>query len=248
MNSGTCKWQVGVYTWVKSDNCNTDIALLIQRHFDTEPLKKWQTLKKKILLFCDTWLVGKYKRVPFNFCWHTLMRVLKSSSIEPPSLRYNQGQKSLFFVNCEIELLLGIRPHLKMEFPQWGCKGGQSATPDSEKFDKNRGKEGKIRKHWEERGKIGKKRQNLEGSFTLPLLTDRAGYTTEFPPPNPCLNVALNSGLTVWINIENGGGKSLMNMPEWSNIFCPDCSLPVLCMQLTLSTWRISQSEELETF
>ena len=46
-------------------------------------------------------------------------------------------------------------------------------------------KRGKIRKNREERGKIGEKEEksgrkgkNREGSFTLPLLTDRAGYAT----------------------------------------------------------------------
>ena len=47
------------------------------------------------------------------------------------------------------------------------------------------------------------------------------------PLPTPCLNVALNNGVRaciVWINIENGEqGKSLINMPEWSNTFGPDC-------------------------
>ena len=71
----------------------------------------------------------------------------------------------------------------------------QSATPDSEKFAKNREKEGKIRKN-RKKMKIGKKRQKKkkknqnktkqnkkqnkrEGSFTLSLLTDRAGYATD---------------------------------------------------------------------
>ena len=54
---------------------------------------------------------------------------------------------------------------------QWG----QSATPDSENFAKNREKEGKIRKKEEKSGRKGK---NREGSFTLPLLTERAGYAT----------------------------------------------------------------------
>ena len=36
----------------------------------------------------------------------------------------------------------------------------------------------KLRKNREKEGKIGKKRKNWEGSFTLPVLTDRAGYTT----------------------------------------------------------------------
>ena len=44
---------------------------------------------------------------------------------------------------------------------------GQSATPDNEKFAKNGEKE-------------GKKRKNREGSFTLSLLTDKAGYATSY--------------------------------------------------------------------
>ena len=55
----------------------------------------------------------------------------------------------------------------------WGAR--QSATPDSEKIAKNREKEGKIRKKEE---KLGRKGKNREGSCTLPLLTDRAGYAT----------------------------------------------------------------------
>ena len=49
----------------------------------------------------------------------------------------------------------------------------QSTTPDSEKFAKNREKEGTNQI------KSGKKRKNREVFFfTLPLLTDRAGYAT----------------------------------------------------------------------
>ena len=62
-----------------------------------------------------------------------------------------------------------------------GGSRGQSATPDSEKFAKNLEKEGKNQeksgKREEESGRKGK---NLEGSFTLPLLTDRAGYATMY--------------------------------------------------------------------
>ena len=47
----------------------------------------------------------------------------------------------------------------------------------------------------------------------------------------PCLNVALNSGVyagTVWVNIENGElGKSLINAPECSNTFGPNCRFPL---------------------
>ena len=40
----------------------------------------------------------------------------------------------------------------------------------------------KLSKNWEKEGenqeKLGRKGKNQEGSFTLPLLTDRAGYAT----------------------------------------------------------------------
>ena len=55
---------------------------------------------------------------------------------------------------------------------QWHSHGGQSATHDSKKFAKNQEKSEKKRK------KSGRKGKNWEGSFTLPLLTDRAGYAT----------------------------------------------------------------------
>ena len=57
-----------------------------------------------------------------------------------------------------------------------GGARGQSVPLDSEKDAKNRKKEGNIGK----KKKSGRKGKNLEGSFTLPLLTDRAGYATEF--------------------------------------------------------------------
>ena len=57
---------------------------------------------------------------------------------------------------------------------QWplGVKRGRGPPFESEKFAKNQEKEG------ENREKAGKKRKNQVGSFTLPLLTDRAGYAT----------------------------------------------------------------------
>ena len=68
----------------------------------------------------------------------------------------------------------------------YGCKqwrshwefGGQSATPDSEKIAKNREKEGKNLEKSRKKEKSGRKGKKQEGSFTLPLLTDRAGYAT----------------------------------------------------------------------
>ena len=44
---------------------------------------------------------------------------------------------------------------------------------------KIRKKRGKIQEKSGKRGNIGKKRQTLGRSFTLPLLTDKAGYATE---------------------------------------------------------------------
>ena len=64
----------------------------------------------------------------------------------------------------------------------WGGKGGR-VPPLMEKNAKNWEKEGKksgkVRKNREKRGKSGRKGKNREVSFTLPLLTDRAGYATD---------------------------------------------------------------------
>ena len=49
---------------------------------------------------------------------------------------------------------------------------------DSEKLAKNQEKEGKIRKNRGKKRKNREERQNREGSFSLPLLTDTAGYAT----------------------------------------------------------------------
>ena len=58
-----------------------------------------------------------------------------------------------------------------------GGQGGPSATPDSEKFAKNREKEGNHEKSGKKEEESGRKGKNREDSFTLPLLTDRAGYS-----------------------------------------------------------------------
>ena len=57
-----------------------------------------------------------------------------------------------------------------------GGSRGQSVPLDSETIPKNREKSEKIRKKEE---KSGRKDKNQEGSFTLPLLTDRAGYAAD---------------------------------------------------------------------
>ena len=46
-------------------------------------------------------------------------------------------------------------------------------VPPAKNLPKNRGKEGGNREKEEKSGRKGK---NRDGSFTLPLLTDRAGY------------------------------------------------------------------------
>ena len=70
---------------------------------------------------------------------------------------------------------------LTVVWPRGGGSRGQSATPNSEIFAKKSGKRreksGKIGGKKEESGRKGK---NQEGSFTLPLLTDRAGYVTSY--------------------------------------------------------------------
>ena len=66
----------------------------------------------------------------------------------------------------------------------WGGQGiatggvkGASAPLTAKNLPKIRKKREKIRKKREKERKIGKG-ENWEGSFTLPLLTERAGYAT----------------------------------------------------------------------
>ena len=71
----------------------------------------------------------------------------------------------------------------------WGGKGGRVpplTVKKLPKIRKNKEKSGKTRKNQEERAKIrkkeeksGRKGKNQEVSFTLPLLTHRAGYATD---------------------------------------------------------------------
>ena len=51
------------------------------------------------------------------------------------------------------------------------------------KIKKNREKEEKSGKNQEKEEKSGRNGNNREISFTLPLLTDRAGYATKSRPP-----------------------------------------------------------------
>ena len=60
-----------------------------------------------------------------------------------------------------------------------GGQGGHRGRAEWKICQKWEKKREKIRK---KREKIEKKRKNQEGSFTLPLLTDKAGYTTKYKP------------------------------------------------------------------
>ena len=96
-------------------------------------------------------------------------------------------------VNCNSLQIHFILPGLQLTEPHprgsartlkqiINCLGRWGRVPlHSEKKCKKSGKRGGNREKWEnigKTGKIGKKRQNPGslGSFTLPLLTDRAGY------------------------------------------------------------------------
>ena len=57
--------------------------------------------------------------------------------------------------------------------------GGRVPPLYSEKFAKNREKEGENQEKAGKREKNRAKEENREFSFNLPLLTDRAGYATE---------------------------------------------------------------------
>ena len=54
-------------------------------------------------------------------------------------------------------------------------QGGRVPTLTAKKLPKTEEKRGNIRKNQENEEKSGRKGENWEGSFTLPLLTDRAG-------------------------------------------------------------------------
>ena len=58
----------------------------------------------------------------------------------------------------------------------WG-QGGRVLPTKAKNLPKNGKKSGKIGKKEEESGSKGK---NREGSYTLPLLTVRAGYATSY--------------------------------------------------------------------
>ena len=82
--------------------------------------------------------------------------------------------------HCNFHLQM-IRRGINVPLSGVGQGGQGGRVPlDSEKMPKIGKKREKIRKKREKEGKSGK-RKNREGSFTLPLLTDRAGYMLLLP-------------------------------------------------------------------
>ena len=59
-----------------------------------------------------------------------------------------------------------------------GARGSRVQPLIAKNLPKIGKKRGKIRKNQKKEEKSGRKGKNREGSFTLPLLTDRAGYAT----------------------------------------------------------------------
>ena len=99
---------------------------------------------------------------------------------------------------CDLFLCKAGKKSFHICLPQqwrshWDGKGGH---PDSEKIAKNREKSGKIQEKEEKSGRKGK---NREVSFTLPLLTDRAGYATDHNPSKSYIIIIWN--YNTWVEI-----------------------------------------------
>ena len=60
-----------------------------------------------------------------------------------------------------------------------GGSRGAECYPSQQKICQKSGKRGKKQEKFGKEEKSGRKGKNQEGSFTLPLLTDRAGYATD---------------------------------------------------------------------
>ena len=103
-----------------------------------------------------------------------------------------RGFQNLFFINYHFNLLLvtlqcfrsGEKSEIKIfqfitRLYQYGGARGAECPFDQKKNCQKSGKTGvKSGKKWEKEGKSGRKGKNWEGSFTLPLLTDKAAYGT----------------------------------------------------------------------
>ena len=105
----------------------------------------------------------------------------------------------------------------------WGSRGAESPLDNkAKKLPKIGKKREKIRKKQENGKKIGKIRKNWEGSFTLPLLTDTAGYVTGRWHRNAPLcvhghyNYVFCTGMHIYLQNENSTCFSIL--PNTCNI------------------------------
>ena len=97
-------------------------------------------------------------------------------------------KKRKLFPKFQLILILCLQMRILCDFLkishwnyfQWHSHWEQSAPLDSKKLPKIGKKGGENQERGTKREKIGKRGQNREGSFTLPLLTDRAGYATDY--------------------------------------------------------------------
>ena len=93
-------------------------------------------------------------------------------------LENDLAQYFLSFLACVISLKL-MSHKIISGVNTGGGSRGQSAPPWQQKTANNLEKEGENQKKNGKRGKKLGKKKNQEDSFTLPLLTGRAGHATE---------------------------------------------------------------------
>ena len=102
----------------------------------------------------------EFDRLQTDFAWSHHICFVKNSLF--------CAKEQTFFVLSNTVCYQGSRVAM-------GGQGGQSTPLTAKKLPKIGKKREKIRKKEEKSGRKGK---NREGSLTLPLLTDRAGYAT----------------------------------------------------------------------
>ena len=127
--------------------------------------------------------------------------------------------------------------------PPWQRKNCQKSGKRGKKSGKKRGK---IRKKSRKRGKIRKKGKNREGSFTLPLLTNRTGYATAWllcnlPASWPFF---VSSGgyhifSIVWLiqKFLSSAGLHHVHYINTITYFCNHCNISLIPMVIHQSMW-----------
>ena len=111
---------------------------------------------------------------------------------------------------------------------------GQNAPLDSEKLSKIGKKRGKIGKNREKEEKSGRKGQNREGSFTLPLLTNRAGlrYCRLHACECGSRKLKIYIGLSIH-NVDPGNGKFALHFFQ-----CTNEQTHTYTIKTTCSSWN----------